>query len=298
MDSQLFAESQYLYLQARQREINHLSFSIAEEPDKWIFYFDRAEKYLLIGNYKAAICDYNQVINQNEFLQKSYIGRGKANSAIENMDEALKDFNCAIQVDPNNVLAYHYCANVNTRIGKYEEVINIYNRLIGLDPEDSCAYCNRGLAKEKLGKYQESILDYTKSIELNEAEEEESLLAYFNRGNAKLKTGDKEGAIEDYDLTLKCKPRDISDLIIFGKTKKYKGDKRKAIEDFTAIIQSQKSYTSTAYYERAVTKFEIGDLEGAIEDANKSVELSDLQKDEFDKAQALELIKNIKLALL
>jgi tetratricopeptide (TPR) repeat protein len=286
------------YAQAKQKALSNLTNAIAAEPNNWELYFERAQQYLWNGNYVEAMSDYTYLIDNKMLLPKSYTGRGQTKYALGEITEALKDFNLAIASDPKYMIAYHLSATTSKKLGKYEEAIGTYDQIISIDPDDYVAYHNRGIIKEQLGNYQEGILDFTKSIEISESKEEESLLVYYNRGNLNKKIGDKQGAIHDFTYVANARPRDKYHLLLIGQAKRHIGAKQEAIEDFTKLIDSDNYYTSSAYLERAITKSELGDLEGALEDANKSVKFSELQKDEFDKAQALELIENIKLALL
>lgn len=300
------------YLQLKQKEVERrqhtidcLSTSIVKNPSNWKAYLDRGEQYLYISKYEAAISDYTQLIDRGVFLREAYIGKGHAESGLGNKLNALEDYSLAIQADSTHIHAYYLYASIQELLGDREAIIDIYDRFIAINSKNSAAYHNRASAKEELGRYAEAILDYTKSIELDDIDKLDRanldvsnsgcLLSYFHRGNAKLKYGDRQGAIEDYTEVITFRAITTDDLMIIGKARRYKGDREGAIRDFTKTIAPFRSCSSTAHYEIALTKLEMGDRQGAIDDANLAINFSELSEGEFDKNLALKLIENIRL---
>ena len=96
--------------------------------------------------------------------------------------------------------------------------------------------------KAELMNYKEAIADYTKAIEINDWFDNPNSIfqpvAYEGRASAKLELKDYKGAILDYN---------------------------------NAIILSPS--WSDAYYNRAVSKYYLDDMNGACKDARKAQEL-------------------------
>jgi tetratricopeptide (TPR) repeat protein len=305
MDLLTRSQHKNLRLEAIKKEIELLIAAIIVEPSNWKAYLDRGMHYLYINNAEAAISDYTQLINKNKFLREAYIGRGHAQNRLGNKLEALADYRLAIRADSIHIHAYYLCADIERKLGNLEAAIDTYSQAIAIDSQDAAAHHNRASAKEKLGRYKEAILDYTKAIEIHalydgdrdelDIENAGYLSAYFARGNVKLKSGDRQGAMADYAEVITFRAITTDDLLEIGKARRYIGDREGAIRDFTRIIAPDRSCSFTAYYERAITKLELGDLNGAIDDATLAIDFHELYEGEFDKNIALELIENIRV---
>ena len=87
-------------------------------------------------------------------------------------------------------------------------------------------YVKRGIEKFDSGNYYGAISDYTKAIEINPNDDD----IYYNLGNARTSLEDFYGAIADYTKALEIKP------------------------------------AADAYFNRAFSKEQIGDLKGACSD--------------------------------
>ena len=114
------------------------------------YYYNRAVKKQLRGDYEGAIADYTKAIKINPYDQDAYYNRGNVKK------DELKD---------------------------YEGAIADYTKAIEIVPKYLEAYINRGVVKDQLENYNGAIADYTKAIEINYKD----ALAYANRGIAKYK---------------------------------------------------------------------------------------------------------------
>ena len=108
--------------------------------------------------------------------------------------------------------------------------------------QNSEKYFLSGEDKAEVGDFNGAIIDHTKAIEFNDWFDNPNSIfqpvAYEARGAAKHNLKDYYGAISDYNKSIELNP----------------------------------NYTS-AYYNRAISKYYIDDLNGACEDARKSESL-------------------------
>lgn len=112
---------------------------------------------------------------------------------LGNYSAAVEDFNRAIKINPNDAEAYSHRGAAELGLKKYQEAISDYNKALQINPQSAELYVNRGLVYGSMGNYQKAIEDYNQSIEINSEYDN----AYFNRGVAYYKLNDQKKAIAD-----------------------------------------------------------------------------------------------------
>lgn len=134
-------------------------------------------------------------------------------------------------------LVYSGRAGAYSRLGDTQRAIADYSEVIRLNPRDDGAYSLRGRLFSDLGDMQRAIADYSEAIRINPQDHSH----YLNRGNVFFGQGDKQRAIADYSEAIRLRP------------------------------QNAYTYISRA---RARARGMI-DLDLALEDANKAIDLRD-----------------------
>jgi hypothetical protein len=119
--------------------------------------------------------------------------------------------------------------------GEYDQAIALFNKAIDINPKFPGAYYGRGLTYYGKGQYDRAIADFNKAIKLKPA----YVYAYYNRGRAYAK------GKEQYD---------------------------KAIADFNEAIEMNPRF-ARAYNDRGVTRYRIGEYDGACSDLQKACDL-------------------------
>lgn len=97
----------------------------AEEP-----YYHRANAYAAIGNYKAAVTDYTEVISQNTgrfgFSSVAYWNRARAYEKLGEKHKAISDLTQLIGDSSSNVDEYLLRGNLYRDLGDKESAISDY----------------------------------------------------------------------------------------------------------------------------------------------------------------------------
>jgi tetratricopeptide (TPR) repeat protein len=97
----------------------------AEEP-----YYHRANAYAAIGNYKAAVADYTEVIRQNTgrlgFSSGAYWNRTRAYEKLGEKQKAISDLNQVISESGSSAEAYFSRGNMYRDLGNKESAIEDY----------------------------------------------------------------------------------------------------------------------------------------------------------------------------
>src|SRR5436309_2081100 len=178
--------------------------------------------------------------------------------------------------------------------GDLDGAIAHFDRAAELNPKDDAPYYNRAQAKRLKNDTAGAIADYTRAIELGST----NPAAYNNRGNARAENNDRDGAIADYTRAIELKPDYARAYYNRAVLKKEKGDKAGAKADFKTAqkldpeLASEESAADSKNdrlslspappaseesdedpIERGIEKAKKGDLDGALADFNRAIEL-------------------------
>ena len=199
---------------------------------------------------------------------ETYFARGNTKAALGQYVAAISDYDKAIQLKPDDADAYYNRGLAKYYLGQYLAAIQDYDAAIQLKPDDATAYSNRGAAKADLGQYFAAVSDHDKAIQLKP----DAVNAYINRGVAKHGLGQHNAAIQDYDTAIQLKPDDATAYSNRGLAKDNLGQHAAAIQDFDKAIQLKPDY-ATAYYNRGLAKNNLGQHAAAIRDYDKAIQL-------------------------
>jgi len=201
-----------------------------------------------------------------------HLGEGLSYYYLKQYGEAIRRYSKALEIDPsfklayvNRGVAYHYHT-------LYDYAIADYNKAIELDPCYQWPYLNRGLAYFAQEQYTQAINDFNKALELdpnNTSALQNKQLAYANRGYLKKnKLNDTDGAIEDYTIALTLNPDDAIVLCNRGNSLRDKGDINGALNDYNKTVELApdwgRGYASRGY----LLLYHMGEIEKALADFN------------------------------
>lgn len=237
--------------------------------DKSIIYNYLGIAKSFLGHKEAALSDYNIAIEIDNKYVDAYFNRALNKTDLGDLQGALLDYRKVIELNPENKDAYSNYAVIKNTLGDNEDAINYCNKAIELDNQNYIYYYNRGVVKQGLKDYMGAIEDYDISININDSFEK----TYTNRAVSKTSIGDLDGAILDYNIAIKLNSNERAALNNLGFIYKSKGDNILALEYFEKAIISDMEYPM-GYHNRAVVKYEMGDIEGAFKDLNLALSLS------------------------
>ena len=231
-------------------------------------YFERGNTKASLGQYLAAISDYDNAIQLKPDAVNAYYNRGVAKAKLDQHIAAIDDFDKVMQLKPDLAEVYFNRGLAKINLKQYIAAISDFDKTIQLKPDDAEAYNDRGVAKHKLGQHSAAISDYNKAIQLkpNDAS------IYYNRGAVKQNLGQFTAAIQDFDKAIQLKPDDADAYNDRGNTKHHLGQFTAAIQDFDKAIQL-KPDDADAYYNRGLTKGKLDQHSAAIQDFDKAIQL-------------------------
>jgi len=232
-------------------------------------YFNRAEAYSRLGDYRTAIENGDVAIALDPKDHAGYYNRGLEYRNLQQYQRAIEDFDRAIQIKHDYTDAYVNRGSAYDDLKQYQRAIEDFDRAIQLKPDYADAYYNRGNACYNLQQYQRAIADYDRAIKLKPDYAD----AYINRGNAYSNLQQYQRAIEDFDRTIQLK-RDFADAydtrgLAYYHLKQYE----RAIEDFDRAIQLKPDLVE-AYNGRGEAYEALGNMAQAQADYCKALQLN------------------------
>ena len=251
-------------------------------------YFIRGREKFGLGDYEAAIADFDAVIRLKPDNTLAYCGRGFAKEGLGQYFAAISDYDTAIRLKPDDAYAYVSRGNAKSNLGQYSAAISDYNTAIRLKPDYAYTYYSRGNAKSNLGQYSAAISDYNTAIRLKP----DDAYAYVSRGNAKSNLGQHSAAISDYDTAIRLKPDDVDAYLNRGNAKGRLGQYFAAISDYDTAIRL-KPDDALAYYNRGLTKGMLKRFWEEKQDLRTALKLAKQNGDESLKAKIEAFLQKI-----
>jgi tetratricopeptide (TPR) repeat protein len=131
-----------------------------------LLYDCRANCYMHLRNWDAAIADYAKAININPNDAPGYGNRGVAYVEKKEFAKAVSDFSKAIQLDPRQPTFYEGMGEVCFKMHQYPRAIEYLNRAIKMDNMMGDAYYYRGVSYKALAKQTEATHDLEQADKL------------------------------------------------------------------------------------------------------------------------------------
>ena len=143
----------------------------------------RAQTYVLLGDYTSAKKGYDQIIALHPRGYSAYHQRALASFALGRIEDAITDLDVAIDqlgkdlriiedpeeamlLVPRLALAHNNRGTIYQEAAEVDRAIEDYNEAIRYSPEFGEAYMNRGLAFATLGRIDEAKRDLTRAAEM------------------------------------------------------------------------------------------------------------------------------------
>jgi len=134
-------------------DFNH---SIALDPKSGLAWFNRAVSKSKLGDFDAALKDYNEANNlkiEKRYLFDFYVSWGGALANKGKTNEAMELFDKAIAMDSMNASVYNNRGITKAITGNMSGALNDFNRAVHLKPDFEEAIVNRDRARQaQMGK--------------------------------------------------------------------------------------------------------------------------------------------------
>jgi len=255
-------------------------------------YYARSVASLNRGSFEEAMIDINKAIELSPAFAQAYAVRGGLYHIKNNLDGAIADSTKAIELNLNNEAPYVVRGSSYNMKRRYDEALVDFNKAIQLNPQSGPAYSGRGVSYSGKGEYAAGISDFTKAIALAPND----MQTYYNRGTAYAQLKDYDHALADFNKTIELNPNLAgaynNRAIVYekkGDLVRAAADKKKFLELIgiadTPATQSNllnkppsvsvpELVDSQQYYARSFANLNRGNLNEALADIDKAIELS------------------------
>lgn len=269
--------------------IEELSSKIEQEPEevKPYHYLHRGRYYLKLNRYAEALQDFEKVIildpgpRMVEYFDISFDISAASQCELDYDEarahiEAIEKYSQRIAMDSENSERYLERGDYYYEIKHYSEALEDYLTAIELAPENWKVYLE---IAEGYKIPEGSIAMYSKLIELNP----ENAELYNDRGLCFIQamTGHTEDALKDFMKAIEIDPQRVDAYYFLGCwCYETLGDYEKAVETYTAFIESGASWSFEDPYEVRAECYEtLGKYQEAIEDYTELLSSQDRYPD-------------------
>lgn len=233
---------------------------------------------------------YNQAIDLNPSFLDGYINRGLVKNELQDYEGSIEDYNKAIELDPNCALCFNNRGYTKFKQKDYEGALKDYNKAILLNPDFKMAldnkanlfqevcleddkdfsekfYLSLGIKETRNGNFLEALKNFDEVLKYNK----NSAIAYFYKGVSYHSMGNEDLAVENYSISIEKDKKMIDAYFNRGQIL-MKAQPKKALDDFASAIALDPKFLD-AYYSVAVIQRKLGQLEEAVKNLDKIIEL-------------------------
>ena len=202
-----------------------------------------------------------------------------AESQAGHMDLAEPPLRTAIRLDPFNASAHYFLGRLLYTDNRFDEAIEETNKAITLAPGFVRAYENLGLCYEGKHDPAEAERWYLKAIDREATGESKTEWPMLDLATMMIRQNRYAEAKPYLTQALDINPRNIQSLFQMGILLERTGDRKGALDQFRAAIQSDQAGDqpgrASAYYRAALLCKKLGYADEATEDFKKFNEIHD-----------------------
>ncbi|KAJ3354248.1 cytochrome c oxidase subunit 1 [Entophlyctis luteolus] len=262
-----------------------------------------------VGRTQESLDAFTDSIKVNRTLTEALLGRGNVHAAVGNCVSAKRDYARVVHMYPTCIEAYVNMAYTLQMEGRYQKAWDLFAMALAIDPTSTSALEGRAVVNYTMRNYFGALMDISKAIEIcpNNAEyltnrsvihvamndavkalmdnklalkiDPQYALAYFNIGNIYFSQSRWEIAAMYYNKALEFDPDDDAAYLNRGITRAQLQDADGALDDFnTAVAMSTPPHCAEARFNRAQLLHALGNLEAA--DADFSAVLAAAPRDQ------------------
>lgn len=268
----------WTYAELRKYELAAADYSQAiahGQPDAFT-YCKRGRALYNLGKYEQALIDLNRSIILDSEYEEAYFMRGLCYLDQEHFELAVNEFLQSLEFQPLSFWTSIHLSEAYFSLGKYDEALEAAQRALTVDMGSPTAYLFRGMASARLKKFDEAISDFSRAIELCRCRENASyeglddrstteVDAYEWRGWTYAQLGKYDLAAADYSYLIELKPGDAFYHCKRGRALNNVGDLEHAIEDLNRSILLDPE-RKEAYFLRGLVYFKQRFFERAVEE--------------------------------
>jgi tetratricopeptide (TPR) repeat protein len=262
-------------LKAKQRAVAELEQLVRDHPEnsdgRFLFHHFRGNLRCDQQQWNVAIDDFSRAIEIRPKSTSSWVSRAHAYSELGQNEKAVEDCSRAIELRPDNVTARYNRGAAYYKLHQWEKAIQDIDEAMALNPDFPDLWGARGEAHFGLGQFEKAIADYAHAIE---REPDRSCRYNSSRqgasGTQTVGSGSSPTTRERLNSILSVWPP--------GTTGGSAPSDRQPVSDKASRTFPERSNwsqaTSQALVNRAAAYERLGQLEKAIADLSRAIELA------------------------
>jgi tetratricopeptide (TPR) repeat protein len=228
-------------------------------------YAQRGAIYDKMGYGDLALADLNKALELNHHYSPVYVNRAGIYIERGEFDLAMADSNRALELGGSEAKAYTVRGKAYGAKGEYKKAIEDLTRAISFEANEPIYFYDRGYFYSRLGEIDKAIADYSKALEIDP----QDYLTMDQRGSLYYGAGQFELALADFNNAIMLNPQYARSYNNRGSAFLAKSQWQNALADFNKAITLDKDY-ALAYLNRSVTHQQLGHKAEALEDAHKA----------------------------
>ena len=153
------------YGEQRKKTLNSLK-ELALQFERNIEALEHAHTHINQNYAKKQLGQYDLAIRLRPNDATAYYNRGLTKRKLGQFRAAITDFDNVIHLKPNDATAYLNRGLARIQLGQFRAAITDFDNVIHLKPDDATAYHNRGWAKARLFQTQKAKQDLRIALQL------------------------------------------------------------------------------------------------------------------------------------
>jgi tetratricopeptide (TPR) repeat protein len=179
-----------------------LDRKLLEGRDRFYPLVNRAKAYVVQGDKRRALDDYNAAIQVAPKSAQPYYYRGVFHTVQTDGAAALRDFDTALSIDPKFVVALRQRAIIYLTQKNFSGALADFSEALRLQPKTAALWSERGYVCLLQRDYESAVKDEAEAIQLDP----KLARAYFLRGAAFGDLGNAPNAVSDIETAVRLDP--------------------------------------------------------------------------------------------
>jgi len=239
-----------------------------QDPTRAGIALELAALYNMTGRGELAVSEAQNFLKSHPDSVEAYEVLGTGHALKGNYDQAESDFLKALQLEPGRSSARISLASAYASRGKLHEAHALLDQVVVSDPKNPNAWATLANLELAMGNRDRALVCYRKITEINPAD----LSARFQCGMLYLDARDEANAIKMASELLSKYPKRPEGHLIRGIVLYQQKSYSDAVTELQKTLQIAKS--ATAYYYLGLSHYNRGELELALAQFHKSLELN------------------------
>jgi tetratricopeptide (TPR) repeat protein len=227
-----------------------------------------------VGDYSAAMSDFNHAIEMNSQSAQAHLARGMMLFEMGKRQQALADYDYALQIDPRLAAAWSNRGRLSLAQNDLNQAMRDCRKAIELDPRLISAYSTLAVALDQRGEWQGALS--TLEAGLKQAPDEPSLLMDFARLN--LQHNKLPEAQQSLEVILRSIPNHGEALTLRGQIHGRNRNIQAAVADLERAVKLI-PYDANAHFNFALALYYAGRFSEAHAEIQRVTQLDPIDKE-------------------